>query len=194
MPDEGPTTGTSHHARLHARDTRPCRFERRLSCVSLPRKGTAAGRLRGSSFGPQTAVNRRHLEDEPGQRAALESSCLQAIGAASRHARPACHAEGRGFESLQPLRKDLRFAGLFRWRSRLVRLRRWVPIGYRRDSHHASAPKRRMDGERGWRLACVGVGRAIARPRRLRAARAGESPGRAGTRPPGRVAAGPPAP
>ena len=38
--------------------------------------------------------------------------------------RPACHAEGRGFESLQPLQKRPAFAGLFRVRSRLVRLRR----------------------------------------------------------------------
>jgi hypothetical protein len=33
--------------------------------------------------------------------------------------RPACHAEGRGFESLQPLRKRPAFAGLFCWSSRL---------------------------------------------------------------------------
>jgi hypothetical protein len=38
----------------------------------------------------------------------------------------ACHAEGRGFESLQPLRKSPAFASLFRAPSRLVRLRRRV--------------------------------------------------------------------
>ena len=43
--------------------------------------------------------------------------------------RSACHAEGRGFESHQPLRKRPAFAGLFRGRSRLVRLRRRVAIG-----------------------------------------------------------------
>jgi hypothetical protein len=41
--------------------------------------------------------------------------------------RSACHAEGRGFESLQPLRRRPAFAGLFRGRSRLVRLRRRAP-------------------------------------------------------------------
>jgi hypothetical protein len=50
------------------------------------------------------------------------------------HARPprsACHAEGRGFESLQPLLTRPAFAGLFRVRSRLVRLRR---VGLTPDS------------------------------------------------------------
>ena len=37
--------------------------------------------------------------------------------------RSACHAEGRGFESHQPLSKRPAFAGLFRLRSRVVRLR-----------------------------------------------------------------------
>jgi hypothetical protein len=39
----------------------------------------------------------------------------------------ACHAEGRGFESLQPLSKRPTFAGLFCSDSRLVRLRRAGP-------------------------------------------------------------------
>jgi hypothetical protein len=46
--------------------------------------------------------------------------------------RSACHAEGRGFESLQPLPKRSAFAGLFHTCSRLVRLRRRAPIGHRR--------------------------------------------------------------
>ena len=46
----------------------------------------------------------------------------------------ACHAEGRGFESLQPLRKRPVFAGLFCVRSRLVRLRR---VGLTPDSPRA---------------------------------------------------------
>jgi hypothetical protein len=37
----------------------------------------------------------------------------------------ACHAEGRGFESLQPLRKRPAFAGLFRVISWVVRLPSW---------------------------------------------------------------------
>jgi hypothetical protein len=41
--------------------------------------------------------------------------------------RSACHAEGRGFESHQPLRKKPVFAGFFCVRSRLVRLRRVGP-------------------------------------------------------------------
>jgi mono/diheme cytochrome c family protein len=41
----------------------------------------------------------------------------------------ACHAEGRGFESLQPLSKSPAFAGLFGGRSRPVRLRRRVANG-----------------------------------------------------------------
>src|SRR5215207_423839 len=41
----------------------------------------------------------------------------------------ACHAEGRGFESLQPLSKRPAFAGLFRGRSRLVRLRHRTMTG-----------------------------------------------------------------
>ena len=49
-------------------------------------------------------------------------------------ARSACHAEGRGFESLQPLRKTPAFAGLFDVRSRLVRLRR---VGLTPDSPRA---------------------------------------------------------
>jgi hypothetical protein len=43
--------------------------------------------------------------------------------------RSACHAEGRGFESLQPLSKRPAFAGLFRGRSRLVRLRHRTMTG-----------------------------------------------------------------
>jgi hypothetical protein len=42
-----------------------------------------------------------------------------------------CHAEGRGFESLQPLPRRPAFKGLFRGRSRLVRLH---PVGLIPDS------------------------------------------------------------
>jgi len=49
-------------------------------------------------------------------------------------ARSACHAEGRGFESHQPLQERLAFAGLFCVGSRLVRLRR---VGLTPDSPRA---------------------------------------------------------
>lgn len=62
----------------------------------------------GFPFGPQTAVNCRHFEDEPGK--------------------------GRGCESLQPILKRPAFAGLFRWGSRLVRLH---PVGLILDSRPA---------------------------------------------------------
>jgi hypothetical protein len=55
----------------------------------------------------------------------------------ARLPRSACHAEGRGFESLQPLRKRAAFAGLFRGRSRLVRLRR---VGLTPDSPRPDRP------------------------------------------------------
>jgi hypothetical protein len=49
-------------------------------------------------------------------------------------ARSACHAEGRGFESLQPLSKRPAFAGLFRCGSRLVPLH---PVGLIPESRRA---------------------------------------------------------
>jgi hypothetical protein len=54
---------------------------------------------------------------------------------------PACHAEGRGFESLQPLQKRPAFAGLFCWGSCQVRLR---PVGLKPDSRPAD--RRRLRG------------------------------------------------
>jgi hypothetical protein len=50
----------------------------------------------------------------------------------------ACHAEGRGFESLQPLSKRPAFAGRFRGRSRVVRLRHRTMTGQ-------SCPRRLAD-------------------------------------------------
>jgi hypothetical protein len=55
----------------------------------------------------------------------------------------ACHAEGRGFESLQPLPKRSAFAGLFRRGSRQVRLRR---VGLKPDSRPAD--RRRLQRKR----------------------------------------------
>jgi hypothetical protein len=52
---------------------------------------------------------------------------LQAYSAETGAAPSACHAEGRGFESLQPLQERPAFAGLFRGNSRLVRLLRAGP-------------------------------------------------------------------
>jgi mono/diheme cytochrome c family protein len=105
---------------------------------NLPAKMRAA-QLRGSSFGPQTAANWRHFEDEHAQRAAQKTGRLQAIGAACRQACAACHAEGRGFESLQPLSERPAFAGLIRGRSRLVRCVAWHPMGTRRPTRGGSA-------------------------------------------------------
>jgi hypothetical protein len=48
--------------------------------------------------------------------------------------RSACHAKGRGFESLQPLSRRPAFAGLLRWGSRHVRLCR---VGLKPDSRPA---------------------------------------------------------
>jgi hypothetical protein len=55
----------------------------------------------------------------------------------------ACHAEGRGFESLQPLSKRPAFAGLFRCGSRLVPLH---PVGLIPDSR--CADRRGLQGKR----------------------------------------------
>jgi hypothetical protein len=79
----------------------------------MSRSRRRAAQLRGSSFGPQTAVNQRHFKDEPDRRAAQTTGRLQAIGAACRRGRASCHAEGRGFESHQPLPKRPPFPGLF---------------------------------------------------------------------------------
>jgi hypothetical protein len=54
-----------------------------------------------------------------------EIAVLQAFLKTLRIPRSACHAEGRGFESLQPLLRRPAFAGLFRVISRLMRLRSW---------------------------------------------------------------------
>jgi hypothetical protein len=56
----------------------------------------------------------------------VSSDFVYGIGAA----RSACHAEGRGFESHQPLPRRPAFAGLFRGSRRLVRVRRRAPNGY----------------------------------------------------------------
>src|SRR5215208_1734459 len=63
----------------------------------------------------------------------------------------ACHAEGRGFESLQPLSKRPAFTGLFSGRSRLVRLRHRTMTGQSCPRRLASAVGRRSlagDSER----------------------------------------------
>jgi hypothetical protein len=65
--------------------------------------------------------------------------CSPGLGAA----RSACHAEGRGFESLQPLSENLCFAGVFCCGSRLVPLR---PVGLIPDSRPAD--RRRLQGKR----------------------------------------------
>ena len=53
-----------------------------------------------------------------------DTADLQAFRDDLRGGATACHAEGRGFESLQPLPKRPAFAGLFRLGSRLVPLHR----------------------------------------------------------------------
>ena len=53
---------------------------------------------------------------------AAEEAYLQRYSALRRVPPSACHAEGRGFESLQPLPGRPAFAGLFRACSRLMRL------------------------------------------------------------------------
>jgi hypothetical protein len=63
----------------------------------------------------------------------MEADVLQDFLATLRISRSACHAEGRGFESLQPLPKGLHFQA-FCVRSRLVRLRR---VGLTPDSPRA---------------------------------------------------------
>ena len=73
----------------------------------------------------------------------LEVVRLQAFCGPMTDPSTACHAEGRGFESHQPLRGGLRFAGLFRLGSRLVRLRR---VGLIPDSRRAD--RFRLGGKR----------------------------------------------
>jgi hypothetical protein len=67
-------------------------------------------------------------------RSCPETARLQACSCGIRAARSACHAEGRGFESLQPLRKRLHLQVFFGLGSRLVRLR---PVGLIPDSRSA---------------------------------------------------------
>jgi hypothetical protein len=87
-----------------------------------------------SGFSPETpAISRHKLEsiaDAYGSETRILQGFLETLGIP----RSACHAEGRGFESLQPLRKRPAFAGLFRWSSRLVRLH---PVGLIPDSRPA---------------------------------------------------------
>ena len=89
----------------------------------------------GSPFGPQTVVNRRDLPGHSHGTRAPEAATLQAVCDQVPSLRSACHAEGRGFESHQPLSKRPASAGLFRGSSRLVRLCRrvpqWVHVGRR---------------------------------------------------------------
>jgi hypothetical protein len=55
-----------------------------------------------SSFSPQTSVNRRTPPDTRLGAYVREIACLQARSNRPLPPRSACHAEGRGFESLQP--------------------------------------------------------------------------------------------
>jgi hypothetical protein len=94
-----------------------------------------------SAFSPQTAMISRERRGPSADAFSSETAYLQgylAIGVASRSA---CHAEGRGFESHQPLLRRSAFAGLFRVCSRLVRLRPRVPNGYRGQTLAAVRPE-----------------------------------------------------
>jgi hypothetical protein len=97
----------------------------------------------GSPFGPQTVVNRRELPGHGYGTRAPETATLQAVCDQVPPSRSACHAEGRGFESHQPLRKRPAFAGLFRVRSWIVRLRSRTLIGHSRRSSPGSLTRRR---------------------------------------------------
>jgi hypothetical protein len=77
----------------------------------------------------------------PGGRAdALETAVCRHIVAPTPPPRSDCHAEGRGFESHQPLSKRPAFAGLFCGRSRLVRLRHRTMNGQSPPSRQGLAP------------------------------------------------------
>ena len=69
----------------------------------------------GSAFGPLSAVETAQIGAESGPTARHEtapvSAYLQGIRASSTPGRASCHAEGRGFESLQPLSQEARFGG-----------------------------------------------------------------------------------
>jgi hypothetical protein len=86
---------------------------------------------RESGFSPETpAISRQKLETI-GDADSSENRVLQDFHGRLRILRSVCHAEGRGFESLQPLRRRPAFAGLFRCGSRPVRLH---PVGLIPDS------------------------------------------------------------
>jgi hypothetical protein len=102
----------------------------------------------------------------------------------------ACHAEGRGFESLQPLRKALQFAGLFRLHSSLglprrrglfEDRRRPQPAKARKGAHLQVNPTRSNRGlsagpQKAVGLAVERFGRAHGRPGTIRDAAKGETP------------------
>jgi hypothetical protein len=117
-------SGTARSSRSPSRTGPP------ESTVTTKESRPALGQ-RGCPFGAQTPVVSRGKPWNPRQclsarKPLVSSDFAYGIGVAGS----SCHAEGRGFESLQPLRKRPAFAGLFRGRSRLVRLR---PAGPKPD-------------------------------------------------------------
>ena len=83
----------------------------------------------------ELAVKAGKSKDDPRTENVL---VCRGIAARAGTTRSACHAEGRGFESLQPLSKRRVFAGLFRSSSRVVRLRHRTMTGQ-------SGPRRLAD-------------------------------------------------
>src|SRR5215216_4554423 len=61
-----------------------------------------------SSFSPQTSGNRREIPDTRRVVRQREATRLQVVCAWTPPPPSACHAEGRGFESLQPLPLETR--------------------------------------------------------------------------------------
>src|ERR687895_2501495 len=89
--------------------------------------------------------------------ARMEPFDLQGFPRRGEETATACHAEGRGFESHQPLPKRPAFAGLFRARSWRVRLLRAGPKPDPRQSRRAFDSKKAAVCREFWIVRTVDV-------------------------------------
>ena len=94
-----------------------------------------------SVFSPETLDKQRQMSDIPVRVASPRTRFQSGNRRLSRVSASACRAEGRGFESLQPLRKRPPFASLSRGGSRLVRCVAGHPMGTRRPTGAGSVSR-----------------------------------------------------